>query len=143
MLKIVQKSRKLPEFSTILNIFGKLIFALKLNIWVLTPKLVAQKFSWSFYSRIKNDSTYNIAIFTSTSIFLLWLGEITHIHIHIVQPCKISHNHVQLCTTLYNHEQPCTTMNNLVQPCTTMNNLVQPFITMYNLVQPGTHLTTI
>ena len=34
----------------------------------------------SFYSEIQNDSDCNIAIFTSTSIFLLWLGEITHMH---------------------------------------------------------------
>ena len=27
---------------------------------------------------VKNESDYNIVIFISTSIFLLWLGEITH-----------------------------------------------------------------
>ena len=32
MLKIVQKSRKLPDFRTFFNIFAKLIFALKFNI---------------------------------------------------------------------------------------------------------------
>ena len=32
MLKIVQKSRKLLDFWTILNIFAKLFFALKFNI---------------------------------------------------------------------------------------------------------------
>ena len=31
-----------------------------------------------FFSRIKDDSDCKIANFTSTSIFLLWLGEITH-----------------------------------------------------------------
>ena len=36
MLKIVRKSGKLPDFRTIFNIFAKLIFALKLIIWVLT-----------------------------------------------------------------------------------------------------------
>ena len=49
------------------------------NLIVFTPKLNAQKFSYSFYSRIKNNSHCNIAIFSSTSIFLLWLSEITHI----------------------------------------------------------------
>ena len=33
-----------------------------------------------FLFRDKNDSGCNIAIITSTSIFLLWLGEITHIY---------------------------------------------------------------
>ena len=32
MLKNVQKSRKLPDFRTIFNIFAKLIFAFKFNI---------------------------------------------------------------------------------------------------------------
>ena len=32
MLKIVQKSRKLPDFWTISNIFAKLILALKFDI---------------------------------------------------------------------------------------------------------------
>ena len=31
-----------------------------------------------FYYLIKNDRDCNIAIFTSAIIFLLWLGEITH-----------------------------------------------------------------
>ena len=38
-----------------------------------------KNFQKSFYFRIKNDNDCNMAIFTSTSIFLLWLGGITHI----------------------------------------------------------------
>ena len=36
VLKIVQKSRKLPDFWTIFNIFAKLFSTLKFDIWVLT-----------------------------------------------------------------------------------------------------------
>ena len=36
ILKIVQKSRKLPDFLTIFNMFAKLFSALKFNIWMLT-----------------------------------------------------------------------------------------------------------
>ena len=36
MLKIVLKIGNLRDFGTIFNIFAKLIFALKFNIWVLT-----------------------------------------------------------------------------------------------------------
>ena len=41
------------------------------------PKWYPWKFSESFIYQVKNDSDYNIAIFTSSIIFLLWLGEIT------------------------------------------------------------------
>ena len=45
------------------------LFVLKFEIWVLTK---------SSFLRVKIDNDYKISIFTSVSIFLLWLGEITH-----------------------------------------------------------------
>ena len=76
MLKIVLKSRKLPDFGTISNIF---------------------------YSRIKNDSDCNIGIFTSTSIFLLWLGGITHMTIRKKQfPIKSYCHNPNDSTTQHN-----------------------------------------
>ena len=54
MLRIVQKSGNLRDFWTIFKIFAK---------WIL---------------KMKKMTGCIIAIFTSTSIFLLWLGEITH-----------------------------------------------------------------
>ena len=54
MLKIVQKSRKLPDFWTIFNIFAKLFSALKFNIWVLThPKNKHKNFHKVFITGYK------------------------------------------------------------------------------------------
>ena len=57
-----------------------LILRANRNLSAYTPKNYAWKFSKSCINRVKNDSDYIIAIFTNTSIFLLWLGEITHMH---------------------------------------------------------------
>ena len=67
-------------------IFGQ--FLTYLQNWLWLPNLKSEclhtqirctRILIKFYSRIKNYSACNIAIFTSTSIFLLWLGEFTHI----------------------------------------------------------------
>ena len=81
MLKIVQNSGNLQDFWTIFNILAKLIFALKFKILVLSRTIWMHKnFHKVFYSRLKNESDCNIAIFISTSLFWLSLGEITHIY---------------------------------------------------------------
>ena len=49
MLKIVQKSRKLPDFRTIFNIFAKLFSALKFDILLLIhPKNKYKNFHKGF-----------------------------------------------------------------------------------------------
>ena len=58
--------------------FAQFLFALKSGIWVLTNSNKMQ-ISENSKSRGENDSDYNIAIFTSNSLFLLWLDEITGI----------------------------------------------------------------
>ena len=75
MLKIVQKSRKLPDFRTIFNILAKWFSALKL---CLHTKIISTTIFIQILLLVKNDRDWNIAIFTRTNIFLLWLGEITH-----------------------------------------------------------------
>ena len=51
-------------------------------------------FSDSLFYRVKDDSDYKIAIFTSCSIFLQWLGGNTHMHTwHLweICICKLGH----------------------------------------------------
>ena len=44
------------------------------------------KFCRKFQYIVKNEIDYNIEIFISTSIFLLWLGEITRMQVSILRP---------------------------------------------------------
>ena len=78
MLKIVPKSRELPDFGTNFNIFAKLIFALKFVIWVLTYPNNMHKISMKLLLQVKNDSDGKIAILCK---FLSRLGKSTHMDI--------------------------------------------------------------
>ena len=77
--KVTYRARFTPIFRNLFWILKKKLFAPKLKIWVLTnPNDMHKKHSKSSMDRVKIDSDYKIAIFTSCSKFLLWLGEITH-----------------------------------------------------------------
>ena len=74
-----------PNFAFVTK-WRNLIGPLKLTAY--KPKWYAWKFSERFIYRVivTNDSDYNIAILTSTSIFLLWLGEINRMRVSILRP---------------------------------------------------------
>ena len=68
---------------------------------------------------VKIDSDYKIAIFTSCSKFLLWLGGITHIWSYVL---------------MKGHVCPCLAVCGLLGSCRVMLGQVWPFMVIYGHV---------
>ena len=86
ILKIIRKlgqTLNLPDFRMILNIFGKSIFALKFNIWVLQhPNNMHKNFHKDFITGWKMTAIAKSAKRHPAAKKIVWLGRTCHMNIN-------------------------------------------------------------